>query len=111
MQNINFSSHIVSSLDHPLVADDTYVVVEPDPCKVLGFTVSPFFSVLALTVTIASADGSTIYREFKMSGATATQIVEYTPFLADQGLAWKATGAGAFSTLIASTFFIMQPGS
>lgn len=111
MLHMDFASRVVSSTYTPLLADNTYKVIAQDACKVLGYIISPLFSVLPLTITIASADSSTVYKILTMSGATATNIVDVIPWIADKGLAWKSTGSGVFSVLVSSTFFLSQAGN
>jgi hypothetical protein len=112
MQN-TFATQIFASIDHNLTANNVYTIIEPEPCKVVGYTISTAFAPLPLAITIASADGLTIYRQYLMSGTVPTHIVENIPFIADKGLAWKSVFASVpqFAVLIYSTFFLTQHGS
>jgi hypothetical protein len=111
MQHTSFATQIIASIDHNLIGDDTLTVITPEPCQVLGFTIGTAFVVLPLIITITSADGLTVYYNYLLSAVDPTSIVEFTPFTADKGLAWKSTGAGSFSILVYSTFFLSQRGS
>ena len=105
-----FAIFVRSSIEYPIVSNDTYVVIEPDSVRVLGFTIDPVFATVALTITIASADGSTIYDVITMSSTVATHYVSSHPWVADKGLAWKSTGA-ALQTLVTASFFITHHGT
>jgi hypothetical protein len=112
MLHSNFSTQVISSLvpGNGLLTDNTYIVIKPETCKVLGFTIHSLFSLLDLTITIASADQSKIYFVGDLSSVTATHIIHTVPFTAE-GIAWKSTGAGVSSTFVSSTFFLSQPSS
>ena len=112
MLQTTFATQLFATQDHSLVANDVYTIIEPGSCKVVGYTINTAFAVLPLTITIASADGLTIYRQYLMSGTVPTHIVENIPFIADKGLAWKSTfSVPQFAVLVYSTFFLTQHGS